>query len=59
MDLAKEMTKEALPIKCLEAVILGMYPSLSLAGETGSDWPSLGFVLWKGRVQRASCANTY
>ncbi|XP_038530226.1 tubulinyl-Tyr carboxypeptidase 1 isoform X2 [Canis lupus familiaris] len=24
MDLAKEMTKEALPIKCLEAVILGM-----------------------------------
>ena len=25
MDLAKEMTKEALPIKCLEAVILGMY----------------------------------
>lgn len=26
MDLAKEMTKEALPIKCLEAVILGMYP---------------------------------
>lgn len=30
MDLAKEMTKEALPIKCLEAVILGMYPSLAL-----------------------------
>ena len=28
MDLAKEMTKEALPIKCLEAVILGMYPFL-------------------------------
>ncbi|XP_053140200.1 tubulinyl-Tyr carboxypeptidase 1 isoform X1 [Hemicordylus capensis] len=26
MDLAKDMTKEALPIKCLEAVILGMYP---------------------------------
>ncbi|MEE6523009.1 hypothetical protein FKM82_021724 [Ascaphus truei] len=26
LDLAKEMTKEALPIKCLEAVILGMYP---------------------------------
>ncbi|RMC00642.1 hypothetical protein DUI87_23259 [Hirundo rustica rustica] len=25
MDLAKEMTKEALPIKCLEAVILGIY----------------------------------
>lgn len=30
MDLAKEMTKEALPIKCLEAVILGMYPSSAL-----------------------------
>lgn len=30
MDLAKEMTKEALPIKCLEAVILGMYPSSGL-----------------------------
>ncbi|XP_072479275.1 tubulinyl-Tyr carboxypeptidase 1 isoform X2 [Notamacropus eugenii] len=30
MDLAKEMTKEALPIKCLEAVILGMYPFSSL-----------------------------
>lgn len=26
MDIAKEMTREALPIKCLEAVILGMYP---------------------------------
>ncbi|MBV99783.1 Vasohibin-1, partial [Eschrichtius robustus] len=25
MDLAKEMTKEALPIKCLEAVILGIW----------------------------------
>ncbi|ETE63492.1 Vasohibin-1, partial [Ophiophagus hannah] len=25
MDLAKEMTKEALPIKCLEAVILGIF----------------------------------
>lgn len=58
MDLAKEMTKEALPIKCLEAVILGMYPSLDL-GETGSDWPSLGSVLWNGRVLRTSCANTY
>ncbi|KAM9069272.1 tubulinyl-Tyr carboxypeptidase 1 isoform 2-T4 [Sarcophilus harrisii] len=28
MDLAKEMTKEALPIKCLEAVILGIMPTL-------------------------------
>lgn len=26
MNLAKEMIKESLPIKCLEAVILGMYP---------------------------------
>ena len=26
MDTAKEMIKESLPIKCLEAVILGMYP---------------------------------
>lgn len=25
MDIAKEMTREALPIKCLEAVILGIY----------------------------------
>nr|XP_040055801.1 tubulinyl-Tyr carboxypeptidase 1 isoform X1 [Gasterosteus aculeatus aculeatus]XP_040055802.1 tubulinyl-Tyr carboxypeptidase 1 isoform X1 [Gasterosteus aculeatus aculeatus] len=25
IDIAKEMTREALPIKCLEAVILGMY----------------------------------
>lgn len=33
MDLAKEMTKEALPIKCLEAVILGMYPSSALGGD--------------------------
>lgn len=32
MDLAKEMTKEALPIKCLEAVILGMYPSSARPG---------------------------
>lgn len=29
MDIAKEMTREALPIKCLEAVILGMYPYVS------------------------------
>ncbi|MGH0151281.1 UNVERIFIED_CONTAM: hypothetical protein FKN15_041024, partial [Acipenser sinensis] len=28
MDIAKEMIREALPIKCLEAVILGMYPFL-------------------------------
>lgn len=26
METAKEMTRESLPIKCLEAVILGMYP---------------------------------
>lgn len=58
MDLAKEMTKEALPIKCLEAVILGMYPSLGL-GDTGSGWPSLGCLLWNGRVLRASCAEVY
>lgn len=32
MDLAKEMTKEALPIKCLEAVILGIYLTNSMAG---------------------------
>lgn len=25
MDIAKEMTREGLPIKCLEAVILAMY----------------------------------
>ncbi|MBZ3888176.1 Leucine-rich repeat-containing protein 74A [Sciurus carolinensis] len=37
MDLAKEMTKEALPIKCLEAVILGMYPSLALGGLGDED----------------------
>lgn len=29
MDIAKEMTREALPIKCLEAVILGMYPLIT------------------------------
>lgn len=26
METAREMTRESLPIKCLEAVILGMYP---------------------------------
>ena len=26
MDCAREMIKESLPIKCLEAIILGMYP---------------------------------
>jgi hypothetical protein len=26
MDVAKDMIKESLPIKCLEAVILGLYP---------------------------------
>ena len=26
MDTAREMIKESLPIKCLEAVILGLYP---------------------------------
>lgn len=31
MDLAKEMTKEALPIKCLEAVILGIYLTNSMS----------------------------
>ncbi|XP_021398485.2 tubulinyl-Tyr carboxypeptidase 1 isoform X2 [Lonchura striata] len=31
MDLAKEMTKEALPIKCLEAVILGIYLTNNMA----------------------------
>ncbi|KAM9154388.1 tubulinyl-Tyr carboxypeptidase 2 isoform 4-T4 [Pangshura tecta] len=28
METAREMTRESLPIKCLEAVILGMYPFL-------------------------------
>lgn len=32
MDLAKEMTKEALPIKCLEAVILGIYLTNNISG---------------------------
>ncbi|XP_075470811.1 tubulinyl-Tyr carboxypeptidase 1 [Ascaphus truei] len=32
LDLAKEMTKEALPIKCLEAVILGIYLTNSISG---------------------------
>ncbi|KAM4690132.1 tubulinyl-Tyr carboxypeptidase 1 [Rhinophrynus dorsalis] len=32
MDLAKDMTKEALPIKCLEAVILAIYLTNSLTG---------------------------
>ncbi|XP_073465651.1 tubulinyl-Tyr carboxypeptidase 1 [Aquarana catesbeiana] len=31
MDLAKEMTKEALPIKCLEAVILAIYLTNSIS----------------------------
>ena len=26
MDTAREMIKESLPIKCLEAVIVGLYP---------------------------------
>lgn len=30
METAKEMTRESLPIKCLEAVILGMYPFVCL-----------------------------
>ncbi|XP_057715348.1 tubulinyl-Tyr carboxypeptidase 1 [Corythoichthys intestinalis] len=30
MDIAKEMTREALPIKCLEAVILGIYLTNSM-----------------------------
>lgn len=37
MDLAKEMTKEALPIKCLEAVILGMYPALAVGKRHGAS----------------------
>lgn len=32
METAKEMTRESLPIKCLEAVILGMYPFTCLCG---------------------------
>ena len=28
MECAKDMIRESLPIKCLEAVILGMYPFL-------------------------------
>ncbi len=39
MDIAKEMTRESLPIKCLEAVILGMYPSLEL------DWKYSQFCI--------------
>ncbi|XP_030069787.1 tubulinyl-Tyr carboxypeptidase 1 [Microcaecilia unicolor] len=32
MDVAKEMIKEALPIKCLEAVILGIYLTNGISG---------------------------
>ncbi|XP_010877333.2 tubulinyl-Tyr carboxypeptidase 1 [Esox lucius] len=32
MDIAKEMTRESLPIKCLEAVILGIYLTNSMPG---------------------------
>lgn len=57
MDLAKEMTKEALPIKCLEAVILGMYPSSALGG-LGAGRHTLGpsgpsFLLWKEKTKWA------
>ncbi|KAB0399797.1 hypothetical protein E2I00_002660, partial [Balaenoptera physalus] len=41
MDLAKEMTKEALPIKCLEAVILGMYPSSESPSYLTNSMPTL------------------
>jgi hypothetical protein len=53
MDLAKEMTKEALPIKCLEAVILGMYPSTGPRRDllVASASPGLHFLLWKGRAE--------
>ncbi|KAG8448964.1 hypothetical protein GDO86_015872 [Hymenochirus boettgeri] len=40
MDLAKEMTKEALPIKCLEAVILAMHIVLGL--HWGNQFGALG-----------------
>ena len=50
MDLAKEMTKEALPIKCLEAVILGMYPSSERSGrgQPATHISRAIFLLWKG-----------
>lgn len=38
MDIAKEMIRESLPIKCLEAVILGMYPFLGVPRENCNDF---------------------
>lgn len=37
METAKEMTRESLPIKCLEAVILGMYPLSLFASDYSID----------------------
>ncbi|XP_004694954.1 PREDICTED: vasohibin-2 [Condylura cristata] len=46
METAKEMTREALPIKCLEAVILGM-PALP---EKGADLGALSEVGYQIRI---------
>lgn len=56
MDLAKEMTKEALPIKCLEAVILGMYPSSERPerGQPATHTSRAVFLLWKGPLSSLS-----
>ena len=53
MECAKDMIRESLPIKCLEAVILGMYPFPTNIHEV--SWMVYNFhnsiaVLWNQSV---------
>ena len=42
MECAKEMIRESLPIKCLEAVVLAMYPFVTFSCKVGFTMHSVG-----------------
>lgn len=48
METAREMTRESLPIKCLEAVILAMYPDRGGGGSGGGNL--LGLPVTRGTL---------
>lgn len=49
METAREMTRESLPIKCLEAVILAMYPDRGGGGSGGGNL--LGLPVTSGTLR--------
>lgn len=59
MDIAKEMTREALPIKCLEAVILGISQGTTSTTSCSGSTAAGALARWASAGGRTSCSSPW